>query len=207
MGVENFMAFFVATILFILTPGIETVFLINKSVSQGRKSGVYTAFGLNTGALVHTLLGALGLSVIVAKSVIFFALIKYLGATYLVYLGVVKIMSSKGMIGNVGEEQKKSSAKNDFKSGFITNILNPKVALFFLAFFPQFISSDQIENPIPFIFMGVSYAVMTTIWYLILTSFAGAFSKKIKENQKIEIQLNKISGVIFVLMGTQIAFM
>ena len=207
MGVENFMAFFVATILFILTPGIETIFLINKSISQGRKSGVYTAFGLNTGALVHTLFGALGLSIIVAKSAIFFALIKYLGAAYLIYLGVMKIISRKGMIENLDEEQKKNSAKSDFKSGFITNILNPKVALFFLAFFPQFISSDQIENPIPFIFMGGSYAVMTTIWYLILTSFAGAFSKKIKENQKIGIRLNKISGAIFVLMGIQIAFM
>ncbi|WP_428742071.1 LysE family translocator [Tenacibaculum sp.] len=207
MGVENFMAFFVATILFILTPGIETIFLINKSISQGRKSGVYTAFGLNTGALVHTLFGALGLSIIVAKSAIFFALIKYLGAAYLIYLGVMKIISRKGMIENLDEEQKKNSAKSDFKSGFITNILNPKVALFFLAFFPQFISSDQIENPMPFIFMGVSYAVMTTIWYLILTSFAGAFSKKIKENQKIGIRLNKISGAIFVLMGIQIAFM
>ncbi|MCG7502653.1 LysE family translocator [Tenacibaculum sp. Mcav3-52] len=207
MGIENFIAFLVATILFVLTPGIETVFLINKSISQGRRSGIYTSFGLNTGALVHTLFGALGLSIMVAKSAIFFALIKYLGAAYLIYLGVTKVMSKKGLIANTNEEQKKNSAKSSFTSGFVTNILNPKVALFFIAFFPQFISPKEIENPVPFIIMGVIYAVMTTIWYLVLTSFAGIFSTKIKENERIGVRLNKISGVIFVLMGLQIAFM
>jgi len=207
MGIENFIAFLVATILFVLTPGIETVFLINKSISQGRRSGVYTSFGLNTGALVHTLFGALGLSIMVAKSVLFFALIKYLGAAYLIYLGVVKVMSKKGLITETNEEQKKNSAKSSFASGFVTNILNPKVALFFIAFFPQFISPTEIENPVPFIIMGVIYAVMTTVWYLVLTSFAGLFSTKIKENEKIGVRLNKVSGAIFVLMGLQIAFM
>ncbi|NVK09495.1 MAG: LysE family translocator [Tenacibaculum sp.] len=207
MGIENFIAFLVATVLFVLTPGIETVFLINKSISQGRRSGVYTSFGLNTGALVHTLFGALGLSIMVAKSAMFFALIKYLGAAYLIYLGVAKVMSKKGLIADTNEEQKKDSAKSSFTSGFVTNILNPKVALFFIAFFPQFISPTEIENPVPFIILGVIYATMTTVWYLVLTSFAGSFSTKIKENEKIGVRLNKVSGAIFVLMGLQIAFM
>ena len=207
MGIENFIAFLVATVLFVLTPGIETVFLINKSISQGRRSGVYTSFGLNTGALVHTLFGALGLSIMVAKSAIFFALIKYLGAAYLIYLGVAKVMSKKGLIADTNEEQKKDSAKSSFTSGFVTNILNPKVALFFIAFFPQFISPTEIENPVPFIILGVIYATMTTVWYLVLTSFAGSFSTKIKENEKIGVRLNKVSGAIFVLMGLQIPFM
>lgn len=207
MGIENFIAFLVATVLFVLTPGIETVFLINKSISQGRRSGVYTSFGLNTGALVHTLLGALGLSIMVAKSAIFFALIKYLGAAYLIYLGVTKVMSKKGLITETNEGQKKDSAKSNFTSGFVTNILNPKVALFFIAFFPQFITPTEIENPVPFMILGVIYAIMTTVWYLVLTSFAGTFSTKIKENEKMGVRLNKISGVIFVLMGIQIAFM
>lgn len=207
MGIENFIAFLVATVLFVLTPGIETVFLINKSISQGRRSGVYTSFGLNTGALVHTLFGALGLSIMVAKSAIFFALIKYLGAAYLIYLGVTKVMSKKGLITEANEGQKKDSAKSNFTSGFITNILNPKVALFFIAFFPQFITPTEIENPVPFMILGVIYATMTTVWYLVLTSFAGTFSTKIKENKKMGVRLNKISGAIFVLMGIQIAFM
>ena len=207
MGIENFIAFLVATVLFVLTPGIETVFLINKSISQGRRTGVYTSFGLNTGALVHTLFGALGLSIMVAKSAVFFALIKYLGAAYLIYLGATKVMSKKGLITGMNEELKKDSAKSNFTSGFVTNILNPKVALFFIAFFPQFISPTEIENPVPFMILGVIYAIMTTVWYLVLTSFAGTFSTKIKENEKMGVRLNKISGVIFVLMGLQIAFM
>ncbi|MDX8553418.1 LysE family translocator [Tenacibaculum sp. 1B UA] len=207
MGIENFIAFLVATVLFVLTPGIETVFLINKSISQGRRSGIYTSFGLNTGALVHTLLGALGLSIMVAKSAIFFALIKYLGAAYLIYLGVTKVISKKGLITETNERRKKDSAKSNFTSGFVTNILNPKVALFFIAFFPQFITPTEIENPVPFMILGVIYAIMTTVWYLVLTSFAGTFSTKIKENEKMGVRLNKISGAIFVLMGVQIAFM
>ncbi|CAM1339546.1 LysE family translocator [Tenacibaculum aestuarii] len=207
MGIENYIAFFTATILFVLTPGMETIFLLNKSISQGRKSGIYTNLGLNTGSLVHTLFGALGLSIIVAKSAILFALIKYLGAAYLIYLGVTKVFSKKELIQEGVEVQKKNSAKKDFKSGFITNILNPKVALFFIAFFPQFISPDKIESPIPFIFMGVSYTIMNTVWYLFLVSFAGVFSRKVRENQKIGIRMNKISGAVFVLMGLQIAFM
>ncbi|RKF02923.1 RhtB (resistance to homoserine/threonine) family protein [Tenacibaculum lutimaris] len=207
MGIENYIAFFTATILFVLTPGMETIFLLNKSISQGRKSGIYTNLGLNTGSLVHTLFGALGLSIIVAKSAILFALIKYLGAAYLIYLGVTKVFSKKELIQEGAEEQKKNSAIKDFKSGFITNILNPKVALFFIAFFPQFISPDKIESPVPFIFMGVSYTIMNTIWYLFLVSFAGVFSRKVRENQKIGIRMNKVSGAVFVLMGLQIAFM
>ena len=91
MGIENFWTFSVTAFFFILTPGIDTVYILNTALSQGKKAGIYASLGINTGILVHTLLAALGLSVIVAKSAVAFLIIKYLGAIYLLYLGVSKM--------------------------------------------------------------------------------------------------------------------
>ena len=99
----------------------------------------------------------------------------------------------------------KKRGKNNFLSGLLTNTLNPKVALFFLAFFPQFINPNQIENPVPFILLGFTYALIGLIWFLILTLFSGIFAQKFKENPKANLWLNKFSGVVFILMGIKIA--
>lgn len=207
MGIENFMTFAVTALFFIMTPGIDSVFVLNKSMGQGKISGTYASFGVNAGTLVHTLLGALGLSVIVANSPIAFTVIKYVGATYLIYLGVMKIRNNNNNIlaGNDSEKQK-VNPKNNFISGFVTNVLNPKVALFFLAFFPQFITHDQVENPMPFLILGLTYALIAMVWFFLLIFFAGVFSKKIKENDKIGQRINILTSVVFILMGLQIAF-
>ena len=201
MGIENFVTFMVTTLLFIMTPGMDTIFVLNKSIGQGRKSGVYATLGVNTGVLSHTLLAALGLSVLISQSVFALTIIKYSGAVYIIYIGFLNLRNKKG----VGEIQPHKKAKSDFWSGFLTNTLNPKVALFFLALFPQFIEPTQIKNPIPFILLGCTYAVIGIIWYLILTMFASGFSQKIKNNPNVGIWLNKLSGIVFMLMGILIA--
>lgn len=89
--------------------------------------------------------------------------------------------------------------------GFVTNTLNPKVALFFLAFFPQFIEAKQINNPIPFLLLGVTYALIGVAWFLFLSLFASIFSQKIQSNQKSSFWMNKLSGLIFIIMGIHIA--
>lgn len=88
---------------------------------------------------------------------------------------------------------------------FLTNTLNPKVALFFLAFFPQFINPTQIENPMPFIALGITYVLIGVLWYLLLTIFASAFSQKIKNNPRVGYWLNKLSGIVFIIIGIKIA--
>tara|TARA_R110001606_G_scaffold166035_1_gene310497 strand:+ start:1311 stop:1931 length:621 start_codon:yes stop_codon:yes gene_type:complete len=205
MGIINFTTFIVTALLFIITPGIDTVFVLNKSINNGRKSGFQASIGVNTGVLVHTAIGALGISVLISKSVIALIALKYLGALYLVYLGVMSIKSKSKLITKIVEGEPIKVAKNDFWSGFITNTLNPKVALFILAFFPQFINPTQIENPIPFFILGLTFAIMGVFWYSGLTVFASFFSDKIKNNPNSGILLNRVSGIVFILMAILMA--
>ncbi|GEQ85001.1 lysine transporter LysE [Patiriisocius marinistellae] len=206
LGVENFITFAITALFFIMTPGMDTIFILNKSIGQGRKSGINAAIGLNVGVLTHTFFSALGLTVIIAKSAIAFTLVKYIGAAFIVYLGVMKLVNTSGLLEVNDENNLKKTAKNDFWSGFFTNSLNPKVALFFLALFPKFITHSKLEDPIPFILLGITYALIGVIWYLILTLFASTFSEKIKSNPNVGLWINRFSGCIFILLGLQIAF-
>ncbi|QXP52511.1 LysE family translocator [Cellulophaga sp. HaHa_2_1] len=204
MGIENLMTFIVTALFFIITPGIDTVFVLNKSIGQGRKAGVYATFGINTGVLVHTFFAALGLSVLIAKSTFVVALIKFLGAGYLIYLGFLKLKNKEEFF-PADIKKLNENSKNDFWTGFFTNALNPKVALFFLAFFPQFINVNQMDNPIPFLLLGITYALIGIVWFLILTLFASVFSQKLKSNPKSGRWLSKLSGLVFIVMGIKIA--
>lgn len=203
MGIENLMTFMVTAIFFVMTPGIDTVFVLNKAIGQGRKSGIYAALGVNTGVVIHTLLGALGLSVLLTKSDYAFALVKYTGAFYLLYLGFLKLINQKDFFPKDSNTVKKGS-KNDFWSGVLTNALNPKVALFFIALFPQFIRAEQLDRPLPFMLLGGIYALIGTVWLLILTVFASAFNQHLKDHPTAGVWLNKLSGMIFILMGLKI---
>lgn len=206
MGIENFITFMLTALIFVMTPGIDTIFVLNKSIGQGIKSGVYASLGVNTGVLLHTFFAALGLTVLLSRSVLAFTVIKYVGFVYLVYLGISKLKNSKTVIGINTKNVPQKKGQNDFWSGFLTNSLNPKVALFFLAFFPQFIKTSEIENPLPFVLLGLTYALIGVIWYVILTLFASRFSTSIKNNPKAGLWINRASGLIFILMGLQIAF-
>ena len=205
MGIQNFITFLVTAMFFVMTPGIDTLFILNKSISQGKKSGIYATLGINTGVLTHTFFAALGLSVLIAKSALVFTIIQFVGAAYLIYLGVFKLIKKSDFLTEETSVQKSKNTKNDFWTGFFTNSLNPKVALFFLAFFPQFINPSQIENPIPFILLGVTFALIGVIWYMSLSIFASVFSEKIKNNPKAGIWINKCSGIAFIILGLKIA--
>lgn len=205
-GIENYWLFMVTAFIFIMTPGIDTVFVLNKSITQGRKSGFYATMGLKSGVLVHTLFAALGLSIIVAQSALVFSIVKYMGALYLVYLGVKSLLSKQGKPNFAPMAASRSSNRENFKTGFVTNILNPKVALFFLSFFPQFIKREFLETPTPFVILGLTYAVLGVLWFLMISSFASIFSERLKRNPKFNDYLNKFSGIVFILMGIKVAF-
>lgn len=204
IGIINTTTFLIATTIFIITPGIDTIFVLNKTITEGTKAGTLASLGINAGVLIHTLLAALGLSLIISESTLAFNAIKYAGATYLIVMGLAKVFS-KGKAQNTAKMPKQKHTSNDFFSGMITNALNPKVALFFLAFFPQFIAPDQISSPFPFIVLGLTYALMGVVWYLAITAFANRFSQKLMHNAKAYKYLNNASGVIFIFMGIQVA--
>ena len=205
-GIDNFTTFVITATFFIMTPGIDTIFVLNKSISQGAKSGVYATLGINSGILVHTIFAALGLSIIIAKSALAFSIIKYAGAAYLIYLGISKLLSKKHTFDNIDKKSiiKESNLKN-YYSGVFTNTLNPKVALFFMAFFPQFINSEALNSPLPFILLGVSYALIGLLWFLLLSLFSSLFSEKLMSNRLFSKWMDKVSGIVFILMGIKIA--
>jgi threonine/homoserine/homoserine lactone efflux protein len=205
IGIENFLTFVIAATIFVLTPGLDTIFILNKSIAQGKRAGIYATMGINTGVLVHTVFAALGLSLIVAKSVLAFTILKYFGASYLLYLGVSKLISKENIIDVQAAKNNNKTGKQNFISGVVNNVLNPKVALFVLAFFPQFIKREYISSPMPFIFLGVTYAILGLIWLLILTLFASAFSKKLSNSRRANTWLNRFSGITFILMGVKVA--
>ena len=205
MDIENFWTFILTAFIFILTPGMNTVFILNTALSQGKKASIYASLGINAGILVHTLFAALGLSMLIAKSVTAFLVIKYLGAVYLVYLGISKIKEKDSSLNFEAILEVKSAQKN-FTSGIVTNVLNPKVALFFISFFPQFIRYDALNNPFPYLILGIMYAAMSILWFCFLSIFASIISVKLKSGSQTGFWLNKISGLVFILMGLNMAF-
>jgi RhtB (resistance to homoserine/threonine) family protein len=205
IGVENLLTFIITASIFVMTPGLDTIFILNKSISQGKKAGIYATLGINTGVLVHTVFAALGLSLIIAKSVFAFALLKYVGAAYLVYLGITKLISKETIVNTDAIKKQIKSSKHNFISGVINNVLNPKAALFVLAFFPQFIKREYISSPIPFIILGITYAILGITWLMMLTLFASTFSKKLADHPKTDKWINRFSGATFILMGLKVA--
>ena len=203
-GIVNFEIFLVTAILLNLTPGTDTMYIVSRSISQGKTAGIYSALGISAGAVVHTLLAAFGLSVILMQSAFLFNLIKITGAIYLVYLGTRMLISK----GNKVKEQKSLTKQNNrkiFLQGMITNVTNPKVALFFLAFLPQFIHNDSaVSSPIPFLILGLTFTLTGGVWCLLTAYFSSMATTKLRGNNKISIVLNRITGIVFIAMGIKL---
>ena len=208
-GVENYLAFMAASLLLSITPGSDSMYIITRSVSQGNKAGIYSVLGIVSGILVHSLLAALGLSILLASSPLAFTIVKYIGASYLCYLGF-KMLTSKedALITKSLTENTKLAKTLDYfkiyKQGVLTNTLNPKVALFFVAFFPQFVDPSYAHSTLSFLILGLTFAITSLVWCLCLALLASRFSEKLRENPAIESMLNKISGVVFIGMGIKL---
>lgn len=210
-GIENYLGFILAAILLNLTPGTDSMYIITRSISQGQTAGFYSVLGITSGILVHTLLAALGLSVLLANSPTAFMIVKYVGVSYLCYLGF-KMLTSKNsnlIANNLSKDQDVTSRKavdgwQIYKQGVLTNTFNPKVALFFLAFFPQFIDASYAYGMLSFLMLGLTFATTGFIWCLCLAMLAARFSIRLRENPSIETILNRISGVVFVGLGIKL---
>jgi RhtB (resistance to homoserine/threonine) family protein len=204
-GITNFAAFLIAGILLNITPGSDTMYILGRSIAQGKKAGIVSVLGISTGALIHTLFAGLGLSVVIAQSPLAFNIVKYLGAIYLFYLGGTMLINAAKNNFQIQQIEEELDLKKIYYSGILTNVLNPKVALFFLAFLPQFVSSQYIDNPLPFFLLGLTFVVTGTIWCLILALFASLLADKIKSNYAIKKWIDRTTGVVFILIGLKLA--
>ncbi|HCW36032.1 LysE family translocator [Staphylococcus sciuri] len=197
--IVSFQLFLITVLIICITPGIDMMFILNRSISQGRDAGIYSALGVSVGAVVHTILSGLGLSVILQTSVVLFTIIKVVGAVYLIYLGIQMFISKQSSISI--KKTVYQSRRKLFVQGVITNVTNPKVALFFISFIPQFISVDNQYGPIPFLILGSIFAVIGAITSFIIAIFSSSLTTKLRDNIVAEKIINKISGAVFVILG------
>lgn len=204
-GIINFETFLLTGVILNLTPGSDTMYILGRSISQGKKAGILSALGIASGAFVHCMFAALGLSIILAKSALAFEIVKYVGAAYLIFLGIKMLISKSDGKLNLKKDNEQINYRKIYISGIFTNVLNPKVALFFLAFLPQFINPGQAQNFIPFFILGLTFVFTGTIWYLTLATFSSKLSDRIRQNYKIKKWLDKITGGIFVALGIKLA--
>ncbi|MCU5471286.1 LysE family translocator [Bacillus paranthracis] len=200
-GIINYEVFLLTGILLNLIPGADTMYIVGRSISQGRKAGVYSVFGIITGSLVHTLLVAFGLSIILTKSIVLFNTIKVIGVIYLVYLGIKMILDKTNVAFEASSN--KLNIRKIYLQGLLTSLTNPKVSLFFIAFLPQFIDT-KASGPMPFIILGITFTVTGLLWCLFVAFFSSYVTKKLRGNQKVGIILNKVTGLIFIGMGLKL---
>jgi len=203
-GIHDFGLFLIAGILLNLTPGPDTVYILGRSIAQGREAGIASALGISLGSIFHTCAAALGLSAILATSALAFGTIKLIGGAYLIFLGAKMILDRRKQLSLPANFRRRTTLAA-FRQGIVTNILNPKVALFFLAFLPQFIDPGSNMKIAAFITLGLTFVTTGTIWCLILAWFASALSERLRTNETITQWLNRTAGALFVFLGLRLA--
>lgn len=208
-GTQDLAIFIVSGLLLNIAPGPDSLFIMTRSAVQGWRAGSIAALGIGSGTLVHIFAAALGISAIIATSSNAFLVLKCLGAIYLVYVGIRLVFSKKKLPEESASSNSKSyemSYRKIYIQGFLTNILNPKVAVFFLAFVPQFISPDATHKSFAFITLGLIFNFNGMLWCHFLAISTAFASKKIQVSNLVASWLNKLTGVIFVSLGIKLAF-
>jgi threonine/homoserine/homoserine lactone efflux protein len=201
----NIGLFVSAALVLLLIPGPAVLYLVGRSVEQGRLAGLFSIFGIHTATLVHVAAASLGLSAVLASSALAFSIVKYAGAAYLIWLGLRKLFS-KPKATDIEVATPGHSHRRLFRDGFIVNLLNPKTALFFLAFLPQFVDMGRGHLAMQIAFLGVLFTMIgfvTDSCYAFAAGTAGNWLKNNRSYLKIE---RYVSGVTFIGLGLTAAF-
>ncbi len=198
-GIIHYEMFLAASIILNMTPGSDTIYVLSRSIAQGRRTGIYSVLGTSAGCVVHTVLAALGLSVILAQSAVVFMMVKIAGAVYLGYLGLTMLLAKDTLA--AAPAQAAMSPKDTFWQGLIIDILNPKVALFFLSFLPQFIDPQNSYGIIPFLILGLTFIVTGALWLLFVVYFSAKVTTLLREKTNV---MNKVCGSIYLLLGAKL---
>jgi threonine/homoserine/homoserine lactone efflux protein len=218
--IHNFWLFALASFLLNITPGNDMLYVASRSAAQGVRAGIVSALGIMAGCLVHLGAAAAGLSVLLARSAMAFDIIKYIGAGYLVYLGVKALFSRKGAdfgdaeagqapkaVGHrrSGGRSGRASYKRLFLQGVLTNVLNPKVALFFLAFLPQFIDVGGKHGTEAILLLGAWFDIGGTLVNVAVAVLFGRIGEWLKQHRRwLKVQ-EKITGLVLVALGIKVA--
>jgi threonine/homoserine/homoserine lactone efflux protein len=203
LGIHDLWLFVASGLLLNLTPGADTLFIATRSAALGWRFGVAAALGICTGCLVHVLAAALGLSAILATSPLAFTVVKWVGAAYLVYMGL-HLLLQRQQAGQAPRALAPAAWSSVFAQGFLTNVLNPKVALFFLAFVPQFIAPGAPQKALAFMALGGIFTFNSLLWCLLLAWLAARMGK-LGVNRCLQQWLQRGVGSLFVGLGVRLA--
>jgi threonine/homoserine/homoserine lactone efflux protein len=204
LGIHDYWLFVATGVLLNLTPGQDTLYILGRSIAQGRQIGVASALGISAGGVVHTLAAALGLSAVLATSASAFIALKVVGAVYLVYLGVRMLIARTAAVGST-DIAGLVNVWTAFRQGMLTNMLNPKVALFFLALMPQFIEPDSPTKVGAFLVLGFTFLSTGTVWCLVLALGAARVRSFFASRPRALQNFSQVSGALFIFLGLRLA--
>ncbi|WP_157054890.1 LysE family translocator [Salidesulfovibrio brasiliensis] len=191
--------------LLALTPGPDILYVLARGLAQGRKAGLCAAAGFNLGVIVHTLFAALGISAVLAASATAFMVIKFAGAAYLIYIGIMMLRAS-GASGAINGDRRRIPLGVIFRQSIVANVLNPKVALFFLAFLPQFTDPDKGPVAVQMLVLGGVFMLVSFCVFAAVALFSGVVGNRLRRSPKVERGLNMGAGGLLVGLGLTLAF-
>ncbi len=201
---SSFALFFAASWILIITPGPDMIYVITRGVSQGRKAGVISAVGVTLGILVHTFFAAFGLAIILRTSALAFLAVKFVGAGYLVYLGIKSIKDKTTF--TFSNDKPHRRIRKVFVQGILSNVLNPKVALFFLAFLPQFVNPKYGTASVQMVCLGLTFALFGVVFLVLLGYFSGGIGSWLSRKHNLAEKLRWFTGGVLILLGLRLAF-
>ncbi|MGM7722949.1 LysE family translocator [Metabacillus sp. Hm71] len=201
---NDFFTFLILSLFVVMSPGIDTALITKRTISDGRKDGYKMGLGITTGSLVHTFAAAFGLSAILMQSAVAFEIVKYAGAIYLIYLGMSSLISRNKKKASAVEHLNYSEMKKSaFKQGLFSNILNPKVAMFFLTFLPQFVKAGENATG-QLILMGIIYTILSITWFFLYVFFIN-YLRKWLMSPKVQGIMEKATGLVLIGFGIKLA--
>jgi RhtB (resistance to homoserine/threonine) family protein len=200
---SDIFTFFILSLFVVMSPGIDTALITKRTISDGRKDGYSMALGITAGSLVHTFAAAFGLSAILMQSAVAFEIVKYVGAIYLIYLGISSFISRKKKDPDSHNQPNIEVKSSAFKQGLLSNVLNPKVAMFFLTFLPQFIQTGENATQ-QLIIMGVIYTLLSISWFFIYVFFIN-YLRVWLLSPKVQRIMDKATGLVLIGFGLKLA--
>lgn len=201
--IESLLSFIFATAILAISPGPDNIFVLTQSIVNGKKYGLATVFGLMTGCLIHTTLVAFGVSALLKQHDNLFFLIKVFGATYLLYLAY-QVYKSDAKITFSTENVIQKTTLELFKKGFLMNVLNPKVTIFFLAFFPQFLFSEDLSKVLQFYILGMLFILVSFLVFGTIAVLGGQISEYISKIKNIGLYLKWAQIIVFITISVLI---
>lgn len=204
-GIHDLALFVGSGILLNLTPGADTLYIVTRGTTLGRKAGAVAALGIAAGCCVHIVAAGLGLSALLATSATAFTAVKLAGAAYLIYMGIGLWRNDPRAPDDAAKSLPATPLSRIFLQGMLTNVLNPKVALFFLAFLPQFVDTEAPHRLAAFLILGTVFNTTGLVWNLFVAWSSGGIGRRMGGLSRRMHVLHRIAGAVFVALGVRLA--